>query len=56
VRDWNFLLPPAQTAATDPQALINRAESLKDDLRSSRYTRLPTTAPATRPTTRPAEE
>lgn len=50
VREWNFVLTPADAAAADPQALINRAESLKEDLRSSRYTRLPTTAPATRPT------
>lgn len=55
VRQWSFTLTAADPAAADPRTLINRAESLKEDLRSSRYTRLPTTAPTSRPTTRPAD-
>jgi hypothetical protein len=56
VRDWTFTLTPAEPAAADPRALIERAQQLKSELRSSRYTRPPATAPTTRPTTRPTSE
>jgi hypothetical protein len=52
-RHWNFMMEPARVAATNPTELINRGQSLKKDLRSSRYTHAPTTLPATRPATGP---
>jgi len=52
-RYWNFTMQPANLAATNPAGLINRAQSLKKDLRSSQYTHAPTTFPTTRPTTGP---
>ena len=62
VRQWSFTMSPADPQQVDPQTLINRGQSLREDLRSSRYTRQPassttrpTTRPATRPATRPSE-
>lgn len=56
-RHWNFAMQAANPATTNPAGLINRGQSLKQDLRSSQYTHprttLPTTRPATGPTTRP---
>jgi hypothetical protein len=57
-REWSFTLQPADPAAAEPQALINRGNALKSDLRSSRFTRAPATAPSTQPAepaTRPAK-
>lgn len=53
VRYWNFTMSRTVEAAVDEQALVNRAESLREDLQSGRYTRLPLGPPTTRPTTRP---
>jgi len=54
-RHWNFALKPESEQPVDPLALIKSGEQLKGELRSSRYTRKPTTFPATtQPTTRPA--
>jgi hypothetical protein len=47
VRDWRFELSPARPGPVDPELLINRAQALESDLRSSRYTRPPSTMPAT---------
>ena len=56
-RRWHFTMEPGSVAATNPAVLINRGQSLKKDLRSSQFTRpptsLPTMRPATGPTTRP---
>jgi hypothetical protein len=49
-REWTFQLQRADAAAADPQALINRGNALKADLRSSQFTRSPATAPSTQPT------
>lgn len=51
VRDWRFELSPAQPQQADPEQLINRAQALQSELRSSKYTRQPSTLPATRPAT-----
>jgi hypothetical protein len=59
VREWNLVMTPLVEQTVEPFALINRAEALKEELRSSKYTRLPlapptpATQPATQPTTRP---
>lgn len=53
VRHWTFTLSPHDPQAVDPQTLIKRGQSLRQELRSSPYTRQPTSLPATRPTTRP---
>jgi hypothetical protein len=54
-RHWEFTLQPASTQPVPPEAILGRAEQLEGELRSSKYTRPPTTYPATtRPTTSPA--
>jgi len=53
-RHWNFAMQPANLATTNPAGLINRGESLKNDLQSSPNTHPPTIFPTTAPSTRPA--
>ncbi|HEV8605644.1 MAG TPA: PEGA domain-containing protein [Tepidisphaeraceae bacterium] len=57
-RRWHFTMETPHPAATNPAGLINRAQSLKKDLRSSQYTHPPTTFPTSQPspapTTRPS--
>lgn len=53
-RQWNFVMHPETQQQVDPQALIAKGQQLKTELRSSKYTRQPTTFPTTRPTTRPS--
>ena len=52
-RQWNFDLLPQQPAP-ESGVLIGRAEELRQELRSSKYTRQPATLPATPLTSRPA--
>ncbi len=55
-RHWTFTLKSEQEHPVDPQALVRSGLELKGELRSSKYTRPPTTYPAatTRPTSRPS--
>jgi len=53
VRRWHFELQPASAELPDPAALIARGYAMRGQLRSSRYTRAPSTLPATLPATRP---
>lgn len=56
-RQWHFTMAPEQPfEARDPNAMIERALDLKGELRSSKYTRQPTTFPTTMPTTAPATQ
>ena len=52
--DLFFKLEPETAAMLDPGPVISRAEELKGDLESSKFTRKPTTQPTTRASTRPA--
>ena len=52
--DLFFKMEPETAAALDPGPVISRAEELKADLESSKFTRKPSTQPATRPTSIPA--
>ncbi|HEX2973340.1 MAG TPA: PEGA domain-containing protein [Tepidisphaeraceae bacterium] len=52
-REWTFTMAPANPQAANPQELFGRAEQLKGELRSTKYTRKPTTLPTTLPTTEP---
>jgi hypothetical protein len=52
--DLFYALHPQAAEAVDPATVISRAEDLKDQLDSSKYTRAPSTQPATtKSTTRP---
>jgi len=48
-RQWTFTMTPADPRAADPKELIARAQQLKGELRSSKYTRAPSTLPTTAP-------
>lgn len=52
-REWHFELARAQAGPLDAQALISRAEDLKGELRSSRFTHPPATLPTTTQPTQP---
>jgi len=56
-REWTFELAPAEERAADPQELIARGIATRDELRSSKYTRVPATQPTTQPVpaTQPAD-
>jgi hypothetical protein len=47
--EWTFTLTPASPAAVETTGLLDRANQLKGELRSSRYTKAPTTLPTTQP-------
>lgn len=52
-RAWSFQLEPKKEQAIKPDELIAQGRELSKELRSSKYTRPPTTYPTTtRPTTR----
>jgi hypothetical protein len=53
VREWNFVLTPTDPQAANPEGLMDRAEDLKGQLQSTKYTRKPSTAPTTKPATAP---
>lgn len=48
IHEWHFDLAPAQEGIADPQAIIDRGQEMKQDLRSGRFTRQPTSFPTTR--------
>jgi hypothetical protein len=52
--EWRFDLAPASGQAVDAAELVNRGQALKEDLQSSKYTRLPSTLPSNAPATQPA--
>lgn len=54
IRRWHFELQPAAAGLSDPSALIARGQAMRGELRSSKYTRAPSTLPAQMPATRPA--
>ena len=54
--EWRFDLTPVSEQVADPAELINRAQALKEDLQSSKYTRAPATRPAKAPTSRPTTQ
>jgi PEGA domain len=51
-RTLAYTMKPYAEASFDPQQMLSRAEHMKTQLRSSRYTRKPTTAPTTVPAAR----
>jgi hypothetical protein len=51
-RQWNFAMSPAVAEAVSSDLLLKRADVLKSELRSSKYTRAPATLPAA-PATQP---
>ncbi len=51
--EWRFDLTPVSGQIADPAELINRAQALKEDLQTSKYTRSPATMPTTQPQTQP---
>jgi hypothetical protein len=54
-RQWQFTLEPKKEEQIKADELIARGEEMRKELRSSKYTRPPTTYPTTtRPTTRAA--
>lgn len=53
IRRWHFELKPAEQTLSDPAALIARGQTMRGELRSSKYTRAPSTLPAQMPATRP---
>jgi hypothetical protein len=52
-RRWHFNLARPAEAAADPETMIARGRELKKELRSSQYTREPTTLPTRPPATQP---
>ena len=52
-RTLSYTMKPYTEAAVDPQQMLDRAERLSTELRSSKYTRKPTSAPTTTPATPP---
>jgi len=46
-RTLSYTMKPYSEAAVDPQQMLDRAERMRTQLRSSRYTRKPATAPTT---------
>ena len=48
-REWTFTMTPAEPGPADPQEMVLRGSEMREELRSSQYTRRPTTGPATRP-------
>jgi hypothetical protein len=51
-RTLSYTMQPYSEAAVDPQQMLDRAERMRTQLRSSRYTRKPATAPTTEPAAR----
>jgi hypothetical protein len=45
-RELHYTLAPTTQEAIDPQVMLDRAETLRHELRSTKNTRKPTTAPA----------
>jgi hypothetical protein len=52
-RRWHFNMSVPSDTAADPEAMMDRGRSLKKELRSSQYTREPTTLPTRPPATQP---
>jgi len=44
-RELHYMLAPTTQEAIDPQVMLDRAEALRHELRSTKNTRKPTTAP-----------
>jgi hypothetical protein len=51
-RALSYTMKPYTEAAIDSQQMLSRAEQMRTQLRSSRYTRKPATAPTTTPAAR----
>jgi hypothetical protein len=48
-REWTFTMTPLDPSLNEAQGMVERGMDMREELRSSRYTRRPTTAPSTQP-------
>ena len=55
-QEITFDLQPASPEPVAPDVMLARAEAMRGELRSSEFTRTPSTAPSTAPTTQPSTQ